>query len=140
MVIVCLQLNLGVRRTDPATTFRLVLNMEPPSREYAATGLGLIVFAWVWVCAVEILASPAKFVMPVLRLAGVMLLAAAVLKGNRAASIVLLIWSIVGMLLGGFMGALLVLTAGVILFLAVGGHKAFRPPAASDENGSAPLH
>ena len=112
--------------------------MERPTRQYAASGLALIVLSWVWVSLVEILGSD-RLAMPLLRIAGVLVLTAAIVKGNRAASGVLLVWSIVGITLRGFMGALLVLVAGVVLFLAVGGSTAFRPPGPANESEKPPV-
>ena len=107
---------------------------------YAKVGLGLIVLAWILVSLVEIAANPARFVQPLVRMVLVAALAAGVLKGSRAASGVLLTWSIVGIYIGGFLGVLLVLAVGVTLFLWAGGSKAFRPrpPAMQRTNESRP--
>lgn len=112
--------------------------MKSLDREYAIVGLGLIVLDWIIVSLVEIVANPARFFLPASRLALVALLTVAVSKGSRAASVVLLTWSIVGLFLGGFMLTLLVLAVGVTLFLWAGGSKAFRPKPASIESNELP--
>ena len=93
----------------------------------------MIVLAWILVSLVEIVANPAGFVQPVARTLLVAALAAGAFKGSRAASGVLLTWSILGLFIGGFLGALLVLGVGVTLFLWAGGSKAFRPRPPSIE-------
>ena len=113
--------------------------MKSLDRDYAVVGLGLIVLAWILVSLVEIAASPARFVQPVARIVLVVALVLGVLKGSRTASGVLLTWSIVGIYIGGFMGALLVLAVGVTLFLWAQGSKAFRPkPPAVEPNHESP--
>jgi hypothetical protein len=109
------------------------IKRRSPDPEFAKTGLGLIVLSWLIVSAVEVAAHPAGFLMPVLRTALVIALAAAVLKGNRAASGVLLVWSILGMFLGGTWLTLVIVASGAFLFLFSGGSKAFRPPPPSIE-------
>ena len=113
--------------------------MKSLDRDYAIIGLALIVLAWILVSLVEIVARPAAFFQPVARTALVVALAVAVLKGSRAASGVLLTWSILALYMGGFLGVLLVLAVGVTLFLWAGGSKAFRPrPPSIEANDESP--
>ena len=121
----------------PATN--VAAEMDAPNRGLAKVGLVLILLSWGLVSAVEIVGNPGGFVMPVSRFLVAVILAAGVMKGSRGASVALLVWSIVGHLLGGFLGELMVLGLGVWLFLWGGGSKAFRPiPPSIEATGQSP--